>query len=457
MPGRHTPAQATFSLDDDRPQADAPLAARMRPRSLDEFVGQQDAVGPGSMLRGAIERGRLPSIILWGPPGCGKTTLARILSTQVNAEFVAISAVSSGVADLRKVMAESQARRVGGRRTVLFIDEIHRFNKAQQDVILPYVEDGTVTLIGATTENPSFEVIAPLLSRSRVIRLKQLEAEHLESVVERALRDPERGLGALGLVIDSSAVQALVGGGNGDARAVLTALEIAADVALAAGRNMIEPPDIQQALQNRRPYYDRQSDYHYDSISAFIKSVRGSDPDAALYWLARMIDAGEDPLFIVRRMVILAAEDVGLADPQALVIATSCQQAVHFIGLPEGFLPMAECALYLALAPKSNTALTAYVRASEAASQTAHLPVPLQLRNAATGLMREFGYGQGYRYAHNEPEHVARGMRYLPEEVGETQYYVPGSLGFEASVAERLAALRSGERPSQRDRNAHED
>jgi putative ATPase len=444
-------------MGDDSPGADAPLAARMRPRTLDEFVGQQDAVGPGSMLRGAIERGRLPSIILWGPPGCGKTTLARILSTHVNAEFVAISAVSSGVADLRKVMAESQARRVGGRRTVLFIDEIHRFNKAQQDVILPYVEDGTVTLIGATTENPSFEVIAPLLSRSRVIRLKQLEAEHLNPLIERALTDSDRGLGELGLAIEDSAVEALIAGGNGDARAVLTALEIAADVALAAGRQSITPPDIQQALQDRRPYYDRQSDYHYDSISAFIKSMRGSDPDATLYWLARMIDAGEDPLFIVRRMVILAAEDVGLADPQALVVATSCQQAVHFIGLPEGFLPMAECALYLALAAKSNTALTAYIRASQAASETAHLPVPMQLRNAATGLMREFGYGQGYKYAHDEPGHVARGMRYLPEELGGTQYYVPGSLGFEASAAERLAKLRASERPSQPDRTRYED
>lgn len=439
------------------PPSDAPLAARMRPRTLDEFVGQEPAVGPGSMLRGAIERGRLPSIILWGPPGCGKTTLARILASQVNAEFVAISAVSSGVADLRKVMAESQARRVGGRRTVLFIDEIHRFNKAQQDVILPYVEDGTVTLIGATTENPSFEVIAPLLSRSRVIRLKQLERPDLVSVIDRALADRERGLGGLGLSISDDAMSALISGGNGDARAVLTALEIAADVALAAGRTSITPEDVQQALQDRRPYYDRQSDYHYDSISAFIKSVRGSDPDAALYWLARMIDAGEDPLFIVRRMVILAAEDIGLADPQALVVATACQQAVHFIGLPEGFLPMSECALYLALAPKSNSAYSAYLRANQAASETAHLPVPMHLRNAATGLMKEFGYGQGYRYAHDEPGHVTRGMRYLPEELGQTQYYVPGSLGFEAVAAERHARLRSGEQSSQPDRNDHED
>ncbi len=444
-------------MGEQPPPADAPLAARMRPQDLDEFVGQQDAVGPGTMLRGAVERGRLPSIILWGPPGCGKTTLARILASHVDAEFVAVSAVSSGVADLRKVMAESQGRRVGGRRTVLFIDEIHRFNKAQQDVILPYVEDGTITLIGATTENPSFEVIAPLLSRSRVIRLKQLEPVDLEQLVRRALADSTRGLGTLGLSIEDDAVTGLLKGGNGDARAVLTALEIAADVALAASRTSITPPDIQQALQDRRPYYDRQSDYHYDSISAFIKSMRGSDPNAAIYWLARMIDAGEDPLFIVRRMVILAAEDVGLADPQALSIAVACQQAVHFIGLPEGFLPMAECALYLALAPKSNSALTAYTRASEAASQTSHLPVPMHLRNASSGLMKEFGYGQGYRYAHDEPDHVARGMRHLPEELGQTQYYLPGSLGFEASLAERLARINPGGQSSQPDRKHHED
>ncbi len=444
-------------MSEPSPPADAPLAARMRPQDLDEFVGQQDAVGPGAMLRGAVERGRLPSIILWGPPGCGKTTLARILASHVDAEFVAVSAVSSGVADLRKIMAESQGRRVGGRRTVLFIDEIHRFNKAQQDVILPYVEDGTITLVGATTENPSFEVIAPLLSRSRVIRLKQLEPADLEQLVRRALADSTRGLGTLGLNIDDDAMTGLLKGGNGDARAVLTALEIAADVALAAGRTSITPPDIQQALQDRRPYYDRQSDYHYDSISAFIKSMRGSDPDAAIYWLARMVDAGEDPLFIVRRMVILAAEDVGLADPQALSVAVACQQAVHFIGLPEGFLPMAECALYLALAPKSNSALTAYTRASEAATQTSHLPVPMHLRNASTGLMKEFGYGQGYRYAHDEPDHVARGMRHLPEELGQTQYYVPGSLGFEATLAERLARIKPGGQPSQPDRTHHED
>ncbi len=425
----------------------------MRPRTLDEFFGQEDAVGPGSMLRGTFEQGRLPSFILWGPPGCGKTTLARILARGVQAEFVAVSAVSSGVADLRKVMAEAQGRRTSGRRTVLFIDEIHRFNKAQQDVILPYVEDGTVTLIGATTENPSFEVIAPLLSRARVVRLKQLDDEALGRVVDNALEDAERGLGPRKLVLDAGARRGLVEGAAGDGRAALTALDIAADVAEASGRTTITAPDVAQALQDRRPYYDRQSDYHYDTISAFIKTIRGSDPDGALYWLARMIEAGEDPLFIIRRMVILASEDVGLADPQALVVATACQQAVHFVGMPEGFFAMAECALYLALAPKSNSVGEGYGRAMADVAKTSHLPVPMQLRNAVTGLMRQFGYGQGYRYAHQEAGHVARGMRYLPEELGSPQYYVPGELGFEARAVARWADLRAGSpsNPKERD------
>lgn len=437
------PSQPGFSFPEDPIPADAPLAARMRPRTLDEFAGQEEAVGPGSMLRGTLERGRLPSFILWGPPGCGKTTLARILASGVKAEFVTVSAVSSGVADLRKVMVEAQARRSSGQRTVLFIDEIHRFNKAQQDVILPHVEDGTVTLIGATTENPSFEVIAPLLSRARVVRLKQLDETALQQVVATALSDHERGLGARSLALDESGMQALLEGAGGDGRAALTALEIAADVAEAGGTRAISAAHVAQALQDRRPYHDRQSDYHYDTISAFIKTLRGSDPDAALYWLARMVEAGEDPLFIVRRMVILASEDVGLADPQALVVATACQQAVHFVGMPEGFYALAQCALYLALAPKSNSAGEGYARAMAGVSRTAHLPVPMHLRNAVTGLMRQFGYGDGYRYAHSEAGHIARGERYLPEELGSPQYYVPGELGFEARAVARWAELRA--------------
>ncbi len=427
-------------------RADAPLAARMRPRDLGEFVGQRAAVGADELLGRVAAGGTLPSVILWGPPGCGKTTLARILAQgREQAEFVALSAVASGVAELRSVIGEAGLRRDAGVRTVLFIDEIHRFNKAQQDVILPYVENGTVTLIGATTENPSFEVVAPLLSRVRVVRLEALGEGDLASIIERALGDEERGLGALGLSLGEEARDLLVEGAHGDARAALTALEIAADAAREGKRSQIEAGDVRRALQERLPYYDKEGDYHYDAISAFIKSVRGSDPDAAVYWLARMVEAGEDPLFIVRRMVILAAEDVGLADPQALGVATSCQQAVHFIGMPEGFLPMAECALYLALAPKSNSALTAYAGASEDARRTSHLPVPLHLRNAPTGLMRELGYGSGYRYAHDEPEHYARGERYLPEELGETRYYHPGEMGAEAALAERLARQRQPE------------
>ena len=443
--------QSALGFGEDVP-ADAPLAARMRPRSLDEFAGQRAAVGPDALLGRAAAGGALPSVVLWGPPGCGKTTLARILAHEAEGEFVALSAVASGVAQLRAVIADAQQRRGAGVRTVLFIDEIHRFNKAQQDVILPYVENGTVTLIGATTENPSFEVVAPLLSRVRVVRLEALADGDLAHVVERALSDRDRGLGGSGLTLDEEAREALIAGAHGDARAALNALETAAAAALADGRAAIAADDARRALQQRLPYQDKGGDYHYDAVSAFIKSVRGSDPDAALYWLARMLEAGEDPLFVVRRMIILAAEDVGLADPRALSVAAACQQAVHFTGMPEGFLPMAECALYLALAPKSNSALTAYARASEDARRTSHLPVPMHLRNAPTGLMREMGHGAGYRYAHDEPDHYAAGERYLPEELGAARYYEPGALGAETALAARLERRRSdGEGRSEAD------
>ncbi len=441
---RNAGLQASLGIAEGE-HADSPLAARMRPRALAEFVGQSSAVGPAGLLGRVEEGGALPSIVLWGPPGCGKTTLARILAQGREGEFIALSAVASGIAELRKVIQEARLRREAGVRTVLFIDEIHRFNKAQQDVILPYVEDGTITLIGATTENPSFEVVAPLLSRVRVVRLEALAEDDIERIVERALGDAERGLGASGLALEPEARAQLIEGAHGDGRAALTALEIAAEAATSEGKPSIDLADVRRALQERRPYYDKEGDYHYDAISAFIKSLRGSDPDAAVYWLARMVEAGEDPLFIVRRMVILAAEDVGLADPQALGMATACQQAVHFIGMPEGFLPLAECALYLALAPKSNSALTAYARASEDARRTSHLPVPLHLRNAVTGMMREMGYGRDYRYAHDESDHYATGERYLPEELGEARYYRPGRLGTEAALAERLAEQRRPE------------
>ncbi|GIW13841.1 MAG: ATPase AAA [Tepidiforma sp.] len=444
---------------------DAPLAARMRPRTLDDVVGQDAAIGPGSMLRELTRRGRLPSVILWGPPGCGKTTIARLLAASVDAAFVQLSAVTSGVADLRKVIADAARARMSGRRTVVFIDEIHRFNRTQQDAVLPHVEDGTITLIGATTENPSFEVVAPLLSRVRVVRLTGLDTTALGQLIDRALADAERGLGKTGLSITGEARELLTRGVNGDARAALTALEVAADMAAARSSTVVERGDIVAALQDRRPYYDRAGDAHYDTISAFIKSVRGSDPNAALYWLARMLEAGEDPLFIARRLVILAAEDVGLADPQALELAVACQQAVHFLGLPEGAIPMAECVVYLALAPKSNSAYAALGRAMEDARATASEPVPLHLRNAVTGLMAGFGYGDGYRYAHDEPGHVVRGQRYLPESLGDREYYLAGQLGAEAFLARRWQDATGGgaspgaaqdERAQEEDRNAGE-
>jgi putative ATPase len=433
------------------PSLDAPLAARMRPRSLDEVVGQEAVVGPGSMLRSMVDRGRLPSVILWGPPGCGKTTIARLLATSVAARFVPLSAVTSGVSELRTVIGDAARLRRAGQRTVVFIDEIHRFNRAQQDVVLPHVEEGTITLIGATTENPSFEVVAPLLSRVRVVRIQPLDERAIRALIERALRDEERGLGRLGVAISDGALELLARGSNGDARAGLSALEIAADVALARGSATIETADVTAALQDRRPSYDRAGDAHYDTISAFIKSVRGSDPDAALYWLARMIEAGEDPLFIARRLVILAAEDVGLADPQALQTAVACQQAVHVLGMPEGAIPLAECTVYLALAPKSNSAYAALGRALEDARATAAEPVPLHLRNAATGLMARFGYGSGYLYPHDEPDHIARGQAYLPEALAGREYYREGTTGAERGLAARWRATtgRQPVRPAQ--------
>jgi putative ATPase len=421
----------------------------MRPRSLDEFVGQDHLIGQGHALRRAIETDTVPSMILWGPPGTGKTTLAEIIAMSTGANFVALSAVSAGVADLRKVAASAQELQKAGRRTVLFVDEIHRFNKAQQDAVLPYVEDGTITLIGATTENPSFEVISALLSRSRVFVLYSLSDEDIATLVDRALSDTERGLGKQNVVLEPAARDALVNLANGDARAALNTLEFAATIAT---DGTIAPATIAEALQRRATGYDKAGESHYDTISAFIKTIRGSDPDGALYWLARMIDGGEDPLFIVRRLVILASEDVGLADSRALSVAVAAQQAVHFVGMPEGFYPLAHATLYLALAPKSNSVGRAYGAAAEDVQKTRNEPVPLHLRNAPTPLMEELGYGKGYRYAHDDYAVVGEGgdlppaerlQSYLPESLGHRAYYEPGEAGEEQKYVEWIKRRRA--------------
>ena len=402
-----------------------PLAARMRPRTLDEFVGQEQIVGPGHALRRAIETDTVPSLIFWGPPGTGKTTLAEIIARMTGAHFASLSAVSAGVADLRKVVAEAQHRRALGKRTVLFIDEIHRFNKAQQDAVLPYVESGVVTLIGATTENPSFEVNSALLSRSRVFVLKALSDEDIGTLIDRALADKERGLGKLPIHVEPEARTALITLSNGDARSALGTLEFAAVAAPhdENGTSIITPAVIGDAMQRRAISYDKGGDQHYDVISAFIKSIRASDPDAAVYWLARMIDAGEDPLFIARRLVILASEDVGLADSRGISVAIAAQQAVHFVGMPEGFYPLAHATLYLARAPKSNSVGRAYSAAMADVEGTRNDPVPLHLRNAPTGLMKQLGYGRDYHYAHND---YSIKQENLPENLRGKKYYAQG-------------------------------
>lgn len=412
-----------------------PLAARMRPQELDDFVGQERVVGQGRPLRRMVERDEVPSMILWGPPGSGKTTLATIIAHRTKRRFTQLSAVSSGVADLRSAIAEAQdARQREGLATILFIDEIHRFNRAQQDALLPFVEDGTVTLIGATTENPSFEVVAPLLSRARVFRLEALDVEQMADVLRRAIADPVRGLGGQGVVADDDALHSIAEFAAGDARTALNVLEFAASMTEpdAEGAKVLTSESIESASQQRTLRYDRVGDSHYDTVSAFIKSMRGSDVDASLYWLARMLEAGEDPLFVVRRMVILAAEDVGLADPRALQVAVACQQAVHFLGMPEAALPMAETTVYLARAPKSNSAYAAYKLAVEDVMRSRNDAVPLHLRNVPTPLMRQFGYGNGYEYSHNYEGHVSPTQTYRPDSVEGHTYYEQGTLGDEA-------------------------
>ncbi len=428
---------------------DAPLAARMRPAGLDGFVGQEHLVGEGHVLRTGIESGRIPSMILWGPPGSGKTTIALIIANTTDSHFSAVSAVSAGVADLRRLIQEARDRRaMHGKRTILFIDEIHRFNKGQQDAVLPCVEDGTVTLIGATTENPSFEVNAPLLSRSRVLTLKPLSDDEIRIIISRALEDTVNGLGQLDAVVDDEAMAHLAVTSGSDARVALNTLELAVTSTPpdAEGKRRITLPVVEEAVQHRALRYDKAGEQHFDLISALHKSMRDSDPDAALYWLARMLEAGEEPLYVVRRLVRFASEDIGMADPQALVVTIAAQQAVHFIGMPEGNLALAEAAVYLATAPKSNSLYRGYSEVADEIKRGHNDPVPLHLRNAPTPLMKQLDYGKGYKYAHDYAEHFVE-QQHLPDSLAGRRFYIPGDQGYERDVAARLAALRSGGGP----------
>jgi putative ATPase len=434
-----------FKKDDMKAGQDPrPLADRMRPRTLDEYVGQTHLMGAGSLLRRAIEADHLFSMIFWGPPGSGKTTLARIIAGAIQSHFASFSAVLSGVKEIRAVVDEARVQRQDHRKkTILFVDEIHRFNKAQQDAFLPHVESGLITLIGATTENPSFEVIAPLLSRSRVLLLKPFSDDELMLILEKALKDSERGLGELSLEIDPEAMAAIVWSADGDARAALNTLEATAPLVQTQENHSrkITRALVEEAFQKKFLLYDKGGEEHYNLISALHKSLRGSDPDAALYWLGRMLAAGEDPLYIARRMVRFASEDVGNADPRALTVAISAMQAFQFIGLPEGELALAQTAVYLATASKSNALYTGYGRIKETISRTGTLPVPLHIRNAPTRLMKELGYGKGYLYAHNfEDAYVPQD--FLPEKLKGETYYHPTDRGYEKIIRERMEQWR---------------
>ncbi len=425
----------------------APLADRMRPRELGEFVGQGHILDTGKVLRKAIEKGELFSFILWGPPGSGKTTLAQIVARKTGAHFVSFSAVLSGVKEIREVVKEAAGQQqYHQKKTILFVDEIHRFNKAQQDAFLPHVEKGTITLIGATTQNPSFEVISPLLSRVQVFTLNPLGVEELLVILRRALSDPEKGLGKYRVEIDPSSLKLLAALADGDARAALNVLELAVMTTPPEkdGTRKISSEAVQEAMQ-KRILYDKDGEEHYNLISALHKSMRGSDPDAALYWLGRMLEGGEDPLYIARRMVRFASEDVGNADPQALMVAVAAMQAFHFIGQPEGELALAQAAVYLAAAPKSNALYTAYGTVRREIKETGTLPVPLHLRNAPTRLMEELGYGDGYRYPHSFPEGFVE-ENYFPESIKGRRYYRPTDRGYERDIRERLRRWWKGKK-----------
>ncbi|MCJ7641901.1 MAG: replication-associated recombination protein A [Desulfobacterales bacterium] len=420
----------------------------MRPTTLQEFVGQGHLLGPGKILRNAIEKDQLPSMIFWGPPGSGKTTLALVIASTTGARFIAFSAVISGVKEIKEVFQEaSETWRVEKRRTILFIDEIHRFNKAQQDAFLPHVERGTIILIGATTENPSFEVISPLLSRTKVFTLNPLTEDEIETLLNRALGDPEKGLGKNPAEVEPEVITAICRVANGDARAALNALEMVVLTTPAdeSGVRHVQKVNLEEALQKKSFLYDKAGEEHYNIISALHKSLRGSEPDAALYWLGRMIEAGEDPLYIARRMIRFASEDIGMADPQALTIAVSAMEAFHFIGLPEGTLALAEAAVYLATAPKSNALYVAYQGVERDVREFENLPVPLHIRNAPTRLMKDLGYGKDYQYPHDFPNHFVE-EEYLPENLKGRTYYRPTEQGFEREIKRRLEYWRKRKR-----------
>jgi putative ATPase len=440
-----------------RPAAGAPLADRMRPRALDEVVGQEHLLGPGRVLRASIERGELHSMILWGPPGTGKTTLAFLMARKTGARFVAFSAVLSGVKEIRAVIAEAEAeQRRHGRATVLFVDEIHRFNRAQQDAFLPHVEAGTIVLVGATTENPSFEVNSALLSRCRVYVLHGLEAGDLVEILRRAVADAERGLGRRRPLVDDAALGRIAALANGDARSALNILELAVTLAPAeGGRPRVTETAIREAAQRKSLLYDKAGEEHYNLISALHKSLRDSDPDAALYWMTRMLESGEDPLYVARRLVRFASEDVGNADPVALTLTLAAKDAYHFLGSPEGELALAQATLYLAMAPKSNAVYVAYNEAREDVAERPTEPVPLHIRNAPTRLMKDVGYGAGYQYAHDAPD-ARVDQEHLPESLRGRRYYRPTDRGLEADVARRLADWRRwhAERKAGRDATA---